>query len=161
MDWKNLLFCLLFVQQILYLLRRQCVLDYLRPIALPDIIELLELIKTSHQYKFLSRILIFLIMFKRLNVKSDHICSRFCDHKGAFVWPCCALPPLAPMLFQLIFYFCMCYIVARRRCGTRSHMLWYDGYEIAYIIRRRRNNKDTAACEMYDSLYKQMVFTIL
>jgi hypothetical protein len=40
-------------------------------------------------------------------------------------------------------------------------MLWYDGYEIAYIIRRRRNNKDTVACEMYDSLYKQMVFTIL
>jgi len=58
------------------------------------------------------------------------------------------------------FLFLMCYIVARRSCGTMSHMLWYDGYEVAYIM-RRRNNKDTATCEMYDSLYKQMVFTIL
>jgi hypothetical protein len=39
-------------------------------------------------------------------------------------------------------------------------MLWYDGYEVAYII-RRLNNKDTAACEMHDSLYNRMVFTIL
>jgi hypothetical protein len=45
-------------------------------------------------------------------------------------------------------------------CGTTSYMLWYDGYEVAYIT-RRRNNKDTAACGMYDRLYKQTVFTIL
>ena len=58
------------------------------------------------------------------------------------------------------------YTVTRRRqnpctfCGTRSHMLWYDGYEVAYII-RRRNNKDTAACEMHVSLYKRMEFSIV
>jgi hypothetical protein len=36
-------------------------------------------------------------------------------------------------------------------------MLWYDGYEVAYI----HGIKDTAACKMHDSLYKRMVFTIL
>ena len=35
-------------------------------------------------------------------------------------------------------------------CGTKSHMLWYDGYEVAYIY----GIKDTAACEMHDSPYK-------
>jgi hypothetical protein len=44
--------------------------------------------------------------------------------------------------------------------ATCYGMLWYDGYEVAYII-RRRINKDTAACEMHDSLYNRMVFTIL
>jgi hypothetical protein len=39
-------------------------------------------------------------------------------------------------------------------------MLWCDGYEVAYIM-RRRNNKDMAACELHDSLNKWMVFTIL
>ena len=39
-------------------------------------------------------------------------------------------------------------------------MLWYDGYEVAYII-GRRNNKNTAACEMHVSLYKRMVFSIV
>ena len=41
--------------------------------------------------------------------------------------------------------------------GTRSHMLWYDGYELAYI----HALKYTAACEMHDCLYNRMVFTIL
>jgi hypothetical protein len=45
-------------------------------------------------------------------------------------------------------------------CSTWCHMLWYDGYDVAYIM-RRRNNKDIAACEMHVSLYKRMVFSIV
>jgi hypothetical protein len=42
-------------------------------------------------------------------------------------------------------------------CSTRCHMLWYDGYGVAFI---RRCN-DTAERKMHDSLYKRMVFSIV